>query len=316
MLAVGRKTITTLQDGGVYKESWSAGGDPFPMFNASVVTEFFDSAGGLILSIDGTVTDREATFLEQPETMVVVPNGAGFRVVITDDEGPHVIRYGTVFRRQLFFPNSPAEVLTFQPKRYTDSFQRPPGALGGRWKTLLGRPLIFDNTGTIPNSVGPDFPFFSRYFTRYYQPFTGETVELSISCVDKGDGSTVVAISCNYDASSFLYAKFDSFAGNRVYIGYGTNNDITSQFGLQPQAGPATVTIPGNAVANFKIIYDDATKELGIYNSDKTVKYLSWVDSGDLVPHGKGYRYFGIGAQSGLFNSGVQIAYISAANIV
>lgn len=316
-MLVGKKSITTMQDGGVYKERWTSGwNDPFPMFNASAVTEFYDSAGGLILSIDGVVSDREVTFLEQPEVVAVVPNGAGFRVVLTDDEGPHVIRYGTVFRRQLFFPNSPAEVLTFEPKRYTDTFQRPPGGLGGRWRTLLGRPLIFDNTGTIPNSVGPDYPFYSRYFTRYYQPFTGESVELSISCIDKGSGTTVVAICCNYDASSFLYASFHSASGNQVRLGFGTNKDITSQFGLQPQVGPVSLTIPSNAVANYKMRYDDATKEMGLYNSDKTVKYLSWIDTSDFVPHGKGYRYFGIGSQSGLFDSGVQVAYISAANVV
>lgn len=324
MLKVGRKTITTLQDGGVYKESWTAGLDLFPAFNASAVTEFFDSAGGLILSIDGAVTDREVTFLEQPDTMVVVPNGAGFRVIITDDEGPHVIRYGTVFRRELFFPNSPAEVLSFEPKRYSDTFQRPPGILGGRWKNLLSRCLIFDNAGSLPNSVGPDFDSFSRYFSRYYQGFSGDTVELSISMLDKGAGTTIIPISCNSDATSYLYADFVSVTAHppttstvyTVHLGLGTDKDIQKSGALQPQTSPATLTIPLNTVVNFKLIYDDATKELALYNSDKTTQYLSWVDDSDLVPHGKGYRYFGIGGKCGAKSSGVQLTYISAANIV
>ena len=323
-LLSGTKTITTLQAGGVYKERWTApsSGDPFPT-DATAQTIFRDSAGAEILTIDGTFETpvnggyRYLIFKEQPDIMDVVPNGAGFEVIVTDVDGPNYFKYGTVFRRQNFFPHSPAELVAFEPKRYTDTFQRPPGALGGRWVRLLGQPRIFSN-GELDNSVGPNYNFFSRYFTRYYVPFNGDSIDLSISAFDKGNGQTLVAISCNSDGTSYLYAMFNANT-EQLTMGIGHGTDINVGGNFEAQAGPVALGVPGTAdgaPGNYKVRFDEATKEFAFYNSDYTVKHLSWVDEDDLVPHGKGYRYFAIAGNSTLFDSGVQISYISAANIV
>lgn len=321
-LLAGTKTITTIQAGGIYKERWTcpAVADPFPA-DATATTTFKDSAGGDILTINGTFETpipggfRHLTFLEQPETMENVPNGAGFEVIVTDSQGPNYFKYGTVFRRQNFFPHSPAELVTYEPKRYTDTFQRPPGAIGGRWRTMLGQPRIFDNTGSIPNSVGPNWNFFSRYCARFNWPFNGDSIDLSISAVDKGSGKTLVGISSNSDCSSYLYVMFDSSA-DTVTMGIGHGPDINTGANFDAQAGPTALVVPSAAVANYKLRFDEATKDFTMYNSDFTTQILTWNDADDLVPHGKGYRYFLIAGNSGIFDSGVQIAYISAANIV
>lgn len=321
-LLVGTKTITTIQEGGVYKERWTCPSleDPFPV-DATAQTIFKDSAGAEIIRIDGTLETpiaggfRHLTFLEQPETMGVVPNGCSFEVIVTDTIGPNYFKHGTVFRRQNFFPHSPSELITYEPKRFTDTFQRPAGALGGRWRNLLGQPRIFDNADPIPNSVGPNWNFFSRYFTRYYVPFNGDSIDLSISAIDKGSGKTLVAISSNSDGTSYLYLMFDSSADTAT-IGIGHGTDINTTANFEGQAGPTALVVPTAAVANYKLRFDEATKEFAFYNSDYTVKHLSWIDEDDMVPHGKGYRYFALAGNSGLFNSGVQVAYVSAANIV
>lgn len=318
----GLKTITTIQEGGIYKERWTCPSvqDPFPT-GATAVTVFRDSSGAEILSIDGTFETaitggfRHLTFLEQPETMEVIPNGCAFEVIVTDTDGPNYFKYGTVFRRQNFFPHSPAELTVYEPRRFTDTFQRPPGALGGKWRNLLGQPRIFDNPDPLPNSVGPNWIFFSRYFTRYYVPFNGDSIDLSISAIDKGSGKSLVAISSNSDGSSYLYLMFDS-SNDTATIGIGHGTDITNAANFTAQAGPVALVVPSDAPANYKLRFDEATKEFAFYNDDYTVKHLSWIDVDDEVPHGKGFRYFALAGVSGLFDSGVQISYVSAANIV
>lgn len=321
-LLSGLKTITTIQEGGIYKERWTCPSvnDPFPEA-ATAQTIFKDSAGAEILRIDGDFQTpipggyRHLVFLEQPETMEPIPNGCAFEVIVEDEDGPNYFKYGTVFRRQNFFPHSPAELAVYEPRRYTDTFQRPAGALGGRWRNLLGQPRIFDNSGSLPNSVGPNWNFFSRYFTRFYVPFNGDSIDLSISAIDKGSGKTLVGICCNSDGTSYLYLMFDSNANTaRLGIGHGTDINTTSNF--EHQVGPVTIDVPNTSVGNYKLRFDEATKEFAFYNSDYTVKHLTWIDEDDLVPHGKGYRYFCLAGNSGLFDSGVQVSYVSAANIV
>jgi hypothetical protein len=318
------KTITTIQEGSIYKERWVCNSsDPWPA-DSTARMEFLDSAGGVIAEVVATSVDSHyINFRNTYEEVAAVPNGAGFRCYLTDpaDLGEQMVRYGTVFRRQNFFPHSPAQLRTYEPKRFTDSFQRPPGALGGKWKNLLGRPKIFANTEWFglgedhPNTVGPEYNFFSRYFTRYYVPFNGDAIDLSISVADKGPGRTLVALSCNSDGSSYLYAQFNSASGNKVSLGFGHGVDINTPV-LEPKTASVDISIPALDLANYKLRYDPATKEFAFYNDDYTTKYVSWVDVDDEVPHGKGYRYFAIAGNSDILNSGVQIGYISAADIV
>lgn len=315
------KTITTIQEESIYKERWTANpSDPWPV-DSTARMEFLDSSGAVITEIIADSVDAHYIHFRNPyEDVAEVPNGAGFRCFLNDpaDVGEQIVRYGAVFRRQNFFPHSPAELITYEPKRFTDTFQRPPGALGGKWKNLLGRPRIQDNPGSLPNSVGPDTNFFSRYFTRYYVPFTGDSVDLSISAFDKGTGKTLVALSCNSDGSAYIYLRFDA-QSNQTTMGIGHGTDIQDLDNLEQRAGPVTVPVPGTsggAPGNYKLRFDEATKEFAFYNSDFTTKHLSWTDDDDEAPHGKGYRYFAIAGYAGAFNSGVQIAYISAANIV
>lgn len=326
---VARKTVTYVQEGSVYKDQWTLPFDPDP--GTSVRMVFLDSSGAQIQNdIDGEVVGRYVRFRVPYDEVEQVPNGALFYVYLDigggDADGEDMAFYGTVFRRQHVFPDNPAISSTTVVKIFEDSFQRPAGAVGGRWKILVGQPHIFDNTEWFglgpdhPNTVGPNYAFFSRYFMYYYAPFNDDSVELSISATKKGTGKTVVSLCQNTSASSYLYVGFNGGA-NTVELGVGHDPDIGSVIAPNPDAleaktSPVSLTVPGNTgYGTYKIRYDDSTKVLSLYNASMAL-ITSWDDTGDEVPHGKGYRYFGVGGNSGLLDSGVQLAYVRAAGIV
>lgn len=318
---VARKTVTHIQQDSVYKDRFTL---PFAADTGTTARIIFlGSDGAQIAEIDGVVDGRYVSFREAYDTVAEVPNGALFYIYLDigggDPDGEDMAFYGTVFRRQHVFPDNPAITTQTVVKLFEDSFQRPAGAVGGRWKTLVGRPVIFDN-GASDNTVGPQYTFYSRYFCFYYTPFNDDSVQLSISATKKGSGKTIVTLTQNSSASSYLYAGFNGTA-NTVELGYGTGPDIGSTISpstvLQPQITPVSLTVPGSGtLGTYKINYDDVTKTLGIYNEDMTTTIAEWTDGSNIVPHGKGYRYFGIGGNSGLLDSGVQLAHIRAAGLV
>jgi hypothetical protein len=327
---VAQKTVTYIQQDSVYKDRFTLPFDPEP--DSTVRQIFLDSSGAQIQDdIVGTINGRYVEFREPYSAVEQVPNGALFYTYLNwggdDPDGEDMLRYGSVFRRQHVFPDNPAITSTTVVKLFEDSFQRPAGAVGGRWKVLVGQPRIFDNTEWFglgedhPNTVGPNYNFFSRYFMYFYAPFNDDSVELSISATKKGNGKTVVSLCQNSSASSYLYVGFDG-EDNTVELGIGHEPDLGSAIApngdaLEPKITPVALTIPGDdGYGTYKIRYDDVTKTLSLYNSDMTALICDWADEANEVPHGKGYRYFGLGGNSGLLDSGVQLAYVRAAGIV
>lgn len=316
---VARKTITTIQEGSVYKERYVEA-TALPT-DATVRQVFIDSSGAQVAEITGSVNPsypRYVEFTAPYADVAEVPNGAGFYCYVhfsgdaAADE--HMIRYGTVIRRQLSYPDSPATSIQNLPRVYEDSFQRPPGSPGGKWKFLVGQPLIVSSglSGILEFLLSFLFSAYTAYFMRYYVPFAGDTITLRVTLLKKGDGMTVIALDCSSDGSSYLYVGFNS-TDDTVELGRGIGPDITISGNLIPEITPVAHAVPSTSPGgNYKIRYDDVTKTLGLYNDDYTVEYATWTDTGNEVPHGKGYRYFAIGGTSDADNSGVQVAYIKA----
>lgn len=326
---VARKTVTHIQAGSAYKDRFTLPFTPEP--GSTVRIMFLDSSGAQVQDdVVGEIDGRYLEFRTAYDNVDTVPNGANFYVYLNnggeDPDGEDMAFYGTVFRREHTFPDNPAISLSTVVRQFGDTFQRPAGAVGGKWRILVGRPRIFDNTEWFglgddhPNTVGPQYDFFSRYYMYFYQPFNADTVEMSISATKKGPGTTIVTLCANSAGTSYLYVAFDGF-DDTVSLGYGTDPDIGSMVlpsgALHPQIDPVDLEVPGDdGYGTYKIRYDDVTGKLGFYNDDYTETIAEWTDGGSEVPHGKGYRYFGIGGNAGIINSGVQLAYISAQGAV
>lgn len=318
MLKIGQKTITTLQEGSVYIEEWNAPvGDPWPTGpGVSAHQEFLDSSGQIIIDINGEVTARTVKFSEPPEAMQQVPNGAGFRTFVVDADGPHCIRYGTVFRRQLTFADPPSNAPggAFVPKRFTDDFNRPNGAIGGQWVPMpWGAGINQGGTNNL-KGVGPIIPGVPFYGVRYYAPFASDAIEVSLSVTDKGGQPTswcAVVTACNSDGSKFQYVQFKP--NDTVNMGVGNAPNLA---GLDPQVDDQVITIPTGSLLNLKLRYDPATKTYGLYSSNYGEEFISWTDEDDVAPHGRGFRYFGIIGDTAAATGGVQIGYISGADVV
>lgn len=326
---VARKTVTYVQQDSAYKDRFTLPFTPDPGSTARI--QFFDSAGAQIQGdIDGVINGRHIEFRTEYANVAQVANGALFYVYLDtgDAEGEDMAFYGTVFRRQHVFPDNPATTDNTVVKLFEDSFQRPAGALGGRWKTLVGQPVIFDNVdwwGLGPdhaNTVGPLFTFFSQYFCFYYTPFNDDSVQLSVSLIKKGTGKTIISLCQNSTATSYLYVGFDGLL-NTVELGIGHSPLIgpilLPSLALDPQIEPVSHTVPSDpdgTMGTYKIRYDEVTRTLSLFEADGTSLICDWVDTDAFAPHGAGYRYFGIGGNSGLLDSGVQLAYIRAAGLV
>lgn len=312
-----RKATTTIQLESTYKEEFFL---PAPAPSGSTANIVFKNPGSSTANatILGVVNGSSVWFETPYEQVAMIKNGATFYcyVTVAGSSGQHLVAYGTTFRRQLTFPSPPANNLN-----YTDDFQRPPGQVGNRWETLVGRPEIFDNVGLFgvdkPNTVGPKHDFFSRYFMRFYQPFRDDKINIKVNLSDKGEGHTFIAICGCMDMSSYLYAHFRTTSFNNfLRLGIGTGPDIGDNINpvnLTSMTNEVSVTISKDGYpTTFRVKYNENTKKLSVTNDAGDYEHLSWTDSDGIAPHGRGYRYFGVGGRASLLNSGIQVAYISA----
>lgn len=273
---------------------------------ATVHTVFYDTAGGVIADIAGTVTPDAITFDVDAEEVDIVPAGAHFETfVVTNDGKSHQVRYGQVIRKEAYFANRPATTTINHALQFRDNFYSRTGLVGSKWFVTLGKPTIYDN-GSNPNGVGPHTALFVDAAMRFYAPLNSDSVTLSFNLLNPGAGRTGLVLCSNADMTSYLFAAFETGLNNNfIHLGVGQG-----PIQMVDQVPEVSHTVVNNT--NYKLRYDDLTKRLSLLNSDQTTEIVGWTDEDEIVPHGQGYRHFGANWQASLLSTGVQITTISA----
>lgn len=270
-------------------------GSPWPN-NATARAMFYDSVGGLLAQVNGTVTPTAISFVGTNTVVDLVPAGANFEIIVDGPDGAHTVRYGIVARREAQFLAAPAAAVP--ALTFSDSFLT--AGLSSKWIPIGGTGGTKVYAGT-PNGVGVSFPLFSTSAIRYYTPLNTDNVRLAVTLLNPGGGTTGVALCSDVLLHSYLAVVFDS---------------VNNQIHLATGSAPTTMAYQGAAVANtvangdlYTIIYTDASKTLAVYKgTNLATPVATWVDAGHVVPHGPGYRYCGLNFQAGLLSQGVEVS--------
>jgi hypothetical protein len=275
-------------------------GSPWPV-GADAWAVFYDTSGGVITTIyaDSVAADF-ITFDADPNQVDGVPQGANFEVFL-DSDGIDKIRYGKVIRRQVEFPDAPGSLTASVPLSWVDTF--PTLGLRSNWKPVTGVSKVYDNTGSsLPFAVSANAElFFASAAIRWDTPLNTDTVKSHVVLLNQGFGQCNVIICADQRFTSGLAVQFDS-STNLIHVGIVT--------------GPTTVTYESTSYSHtvadledFYITFDLLTKVLAVYQGTNLTPLKTWTDTGNLVPHGPGYRYAGFSFNTGfLFSPGIEVA--------
>jgi len=293
-----RQAAVILSKGSMWQQTITAdAGDSYPDSSTTYIV-FYDTAGGLIAQVTGTVTSSTVSFLVNPSVLDAVPAGANFEIFVTTPDGPFKIRYGKVIRRQVTFPDAPGAVAADSALKFIDNFQR--SALGSKWTTITGTTVIFDN-GSAANGVAPSGVAFATSSIRYFAPLNTDSVTVSVNLLNPGAGKTTIVLCANQGLTTGLGAQFES----------GISNNKLRIVKLNGTTTPTELASWNHTVsngANYTITYNALSHKVSVYLDTSTTPLLTTNDVSFGVPHGPGYRYLGFMWSTSLLSSGIQVS--------
>lgn len=302
-MSLAKPSVVTLSKGSVWAQQYTAleyRQGAWPDF-ATAYIEFRNTRGALLTTIQAVeVTVQAIRFLAQPEDVAIVPAGAKFEVFVETEDGPVQIRYGTVIRREATFYDAPAAELREEARGFADTFQRT--RLGDRWESVWGATRIYDNSAaSLASGIGANTGLFANQPSalKYYKQLASNTVEVGVTLVkppNSGGGKQAVAVCADIAFRIGLAVQWDTPA-NTIKFGRITSPTSMVQLGA---------AIP-NTVANndfHRIVYNDLTDTLLVYKGTSESPMGSWVDEGNLIPHGNGYCHTGF-----IFNPGTTLVF-------
>ncbi len=298
-----------ITSGGVWRHQWPAV-DSFDFPSETMATVVVtDRAGAEITTLYGEIINGHATWLVQPDELEAVDHGANFEVFIETADGPTKVQFGRVVRREPRYPLNPVNNDLYTSVSFEDDMQR--AIVGPHWVQKSSKVALFDNSGAgDPYAMAVNTQFFASAAVLYYAPMRSDTVKVTVGLLKPGAGKTAIAVCSNSSMTSWLGVQFESgISNNKIHTVQGTGPITWTEVGSPINHTVAAHDGPSNI---YTITYSDASNTLAVYQGSGLTPLLEWVDTGNIAPHGAGYRYTGMVWNASLLSTGIQVYYWKA----
>lgn len=267
-----------------------------------------DEAGIELASWDGTVNKSQAEF-NNIAGADDIPHGARFELSLLEDDGDFIkLAYGIVVRGDHRYPLIPTADTTNYALQFSDTFDRK--YVGKYWVGRSGSNAIsiHDNLFNLPNTLGPNFSFFTDSAALWYTPLNSDSVTITVSMINMGAGKCTVVLCSDYSMSSWLGVQFETgLVNNKARIVRGT---APTKWEIVP--GSTAVNSSVNNGDNYTIKFNAQTKTVSCYENAILNPLISWKDTGGLIPIGAGFRYTGFCWNTSLLAPGAEPSSWSA----
>lgn len=255
----------------------------------------------------GTVTGGIIRFDQLASIADAIPRGTSWTLTASyGGTAPRQLAQGTVIRSEAPFPDAPANSTLFDAVQYSYSFGTPGFVVDTSWRILNGKPRVYDNSAAaLPNAVAAGTLLtgvpWDDVFMMFFAPVKTDAVRFTYNVIRQGNGDAWIAICSNYDATNYACVHHKRTAsGDTISIATGT--------------GPVTitdrqvVTYSTSSLDNFTAEFNPSSNTYAVYLGTSLTPLVQWQDATNIVFHGEGERYVGLGFKSALLTPGVEVS--------
>jgi hypothetical protein len=293
-----------LSKGQTFTASYVLGSNTYPTgTTASII--IYDNSEIVLATWTGTVSGVTATFTQTaPDT---IPHGSKFDLFLIYSNGNKIKHsYGIVVRNENRYPLNPTEITTNYALQFSDSFNRT--YVGKYWvpRSADNAVSIHDNSGTIPNTLGPNNSLFTSAAVLWYTPLNTDSVTVTASMVNIGSGKCTLVVASDYNMTTWVGVQFETgISNNKLWIVRGTG-----PINWTTQSGTTSVNNTLTTGDTYVVKFNAVSKLISCFKNGSGTAAISGTATG--LPTGAGYRYSGIVWNSSLFSPGAEPSTWSA----
>lgn len=257
----------------------------------------WDNSGAIIGEFRGYMSTQSRKIIEfaEPEDYVsAIPHGASFALYVEyPGLEPVMSSYGTVVRLEPRFPLAPATDITDTAMQWVDNFNR--SYPGPKWVPLGGKVNIHNGS-----SLGPNYPGFNKAAARYVYPMMMDSVTIVVKVNNMGAGKFNVMLCGDFSMTQWLGVQFETgLVNNKMHIVTGNGPTDWNETGTVVN----NTTVSGQV---YTIKYNHLLNTVSVYKGSALTPMVEWTDDSNVLTHGEGFRYTGLGWSTSLFAPGVE----------